>query len=79
MKALIFDPTAPGGLRLGEVPEPTPKPSQALVDVHAVSLNWAEASALARLCKPGDVPGWDAAASSCAPRRMARAPRRARA
>jgi len=61
MKALIFDPTAPGGLRLGEAPEPTPKPSQALVEVHAVSLNWAEAAALARLCKPGDVPGWDAA------------------
>ena len=61
MKALIFDPSAPGGLRLGEAPDPTPKPSQALVEVHAVSLNWAEAAALARLCKPGEVPGWDAA------------------
>jgi len=61
MKALIFDPTAPGGLRLGEAPDPTPTRSQALVAVHAVSLNWAEAAALARLCKPGSVPGWDAA------------------
>jgi NADPH:quinone reductase-like Zn-dependent oxidoreductase len=61
MRALIFDPTAPRGLRFGEAREPTPTRSQALVEVHAVSLNWAEAAALARLCKPGEVPGWDAA------------------
>jgi NADPH:quinone reductase-like Zn-dependent oxidoreductase len=61
MKALIFDPTAPRGLRLGEASEPTPTRSQALVEVHAASLNWAEAAALPRLCKPGEVPGWDAA------------------
>jgi NADPH:quinone reductase-like Zn-dependent oxidoreductase len=61
MKALIFDPTTPGALRLGEAPAPTPTRSQVLVEVHAASLNWAEAAALARLCKPGEVPGWDAA------------------
>lgn len=61
MKALIFDPTEPRGIRLGDVAEPTPTKSQALVEVHAASLNWAEAAALARLCKPGAVPGWDAA------------------
>src|SRR3954471_10429965 len=60
MKALIFDPSAPRGIRLGDAPAPIPTRSQALVEVHATSLNWAEAAALDRLCKPGAVPGWDA-------------------
>ena len=38
MKALIFDPEARRGLRLSEVAEPQPSRTQALIDVHAVSL-----------------------------------------
>jgi NADPH:quinone reductase-like Zn-dependent oxidoreductase len=61
MKALVFDPSAPRGLRLGEVPSPSPSPSQALVEVRAVSLNFGEVAFLARMRQPGEVPGWDAA------------------
>jgi NADPH2:quinone reductase len=60
MKALIFDPTQPRGVRLGEAPEPTPTPSQALIEVHAVSLNFGDVASLNR-GTPGEVPGWDAA------------------
>jgi len=60
MKALIFDPTQPRGVRLGEAPDPTPSPSQALIEVHAVSLNFGDVVTLNR-GKPGDIPGWDAA------------------
>lgn len=60
MKALIFDPTQPRGVRLGEAPDPTPTPSQALIEVHAVSLNFGDVASLSR-GRAGDVPGWDAA------------------
>lgn len=33
MEALVFDPTQPRGVRLGEAPEPTPMPFQALIEV----------------------------------------------
>jgi NADPH:quinone reductase len=61
MKALIVDPNARRGLRFGEVAEPTPTAAQALVKVHAISLNWGEVSFLDHMHRPGDVPGWDAA------------------
>jgi NADPH:quinone reductase-like Zn-dependent oxidoreductase len=61
MKALIFDPTTRHGLRFGDVAEPKPVPTQALVEVHAVSLNWGELKFLGHMHQPGDVPGWDAA------------------
>lgn len=60
MKALIFDPTQPRGVRLGEAPDPAPGASQALIEVHSVSLNFGDVVSLSR-GKPGDVPGWDAA------------------
>ena len=61
MQALIYDPGHSGRLRLAEVPPPDPTPSQALVEVHSVSLNFGEVAFLAEMRKPGDVPGWDAA------------------
>ncbi len=61
MRALIFDPNARRGLRFGEVAEPKPTAAQALIEVHAISLNFGELAFLEHMHKPGDVPGWDAA------------------
>ena len=61
MQALVYDPDAPQGLRLGEAPEAQPEASQAVVEVHAVSLNFGEVAFLRDRHKPGDVAGWDAA------------------
>jgi len=61
MRALIYDPTSPRGLRLGVAPEPEPSASQALVEVHAVSLNFGELAFMDKMRRPGEVPGWDAA------------------
>jgi NADPH:quinone reductase len=61
MHALVYDPTQPRGLRSAEVPAPAPTPSQAVLDVHAISLNFGEVAFLSAMRKPGEVPGWDAA------------------
>jgi NADPH:quinone reductase len=61
MKALVFDPKAKRGLRLGDVAEPNPTAGQALVEVHAISFNWGELAFLEHMHRPGDIPGWDAA------------------
>ncbi|XYH93240.1 zinc-binding dehydrogenase [Sorangium sp. So ce1128] len=61
MRALVHDPSQPRGLRSAEVPPPAPAPSQALIEVHAVSLNFGEVAFISDLRKPGEVPGWDAA------------------
>jgi NADPH:quinone reductase-like Zn-dependent oxidoreductase len=61
MRALIYDPGAPAGLRFGEVPEPVPHAAQALVEVGAISLNFGELAFMADHKQPGAVPGWDAA------------------
>ena len=42
MRALVHDPDAPDGLRLGEAPDPEPGPAEALVQVDAISLNFGE-------------------------------------
>ena len=60
MLALLHDPDAPHGLRLGETAEPEAGPGQVLVEVRAVSLNFGEFAFVDRRA-PGDVPGWDAA------------------
>ncbi|MFD0286770.1 alcohol dehydrogenase catalytic domain-containing protein [Streptomyces lutosisoli] len=60
MRALIVDPTAPGRLRLGEVPDPVPGPAQVLVEVRHTSLNAAELF-FAERAEPGEVIGFDAA------------------
>ncbi|RJL26644.1 zinc-binding dehydrogenase [Bailinhaonella thermotolerans] len=60
MRALIHDPAAPSGLRLGEAPDPVPGDGQALIEVSAISLNYGELYYLGGT-QPGTVPGWDAA------------------
>jgi NADPH2:quinone reductase len=60
MRAIVYDPAAKHGLRLDDVPDPTPAPSQALVRVTAVSLNWGELTHMTEQRAPGEVPGWDA-------------------
>ncbi|GLY64303.1 zinc-binding dehydrogenase [Amycolatopsis taiwanensis] len=61
MKALVYDPDARHGLRLGEAPDPVPGPGQALVRVAATSLNFGEVAYLGENYAPGGVAGWDAA------------------
>ncbi|WP_280277023.1 zinc-binding dehydrogenase [Nocardia wallacei] len=61
MKALMYDPDAKHGLRLGEAPDPTPGPGQALVRIAATSLNFGEVTYLSKSYAPGEVAGWDAA------------------
>jgi NADPH2:quinone reductase len=59
VRALLSE-TEPPFVRLGEAPEPTPGPSQALVEVKAFSLNRGETRRLATM-EPGSVTGWDVA------------------
>jgi NADPH:quinone reductase-like Zn-dependent oxidoreductase len=61
MLALLHDPEAEHGLRLGEAPGPEPRPSEVLVRVAATSLNFGELAFLARNTAPGGIAGWDAA------------------
>lgn len=60
MQAIVQDPAAPNGLRHAEIPEPVPAPDQAVVAVHAVSLNFLDAAYGDRLAV-GAVAGVDAA------------------
>ncbi|MFE2746423.1 zinc-binding dehydrogenase [Streptomyces scopuliridis] len=61
MRALLYDPEAPQGFRIGEAPDPVPAESQALVEVHAVSFNFGEIAYREGMLSPGQVSGWDAA------------------
>lgn len=61
MRALIVDPDAPRGVRFADVAQPQPTATQALVEVHAISLNGGELTFLERMHEPGDIVGWDAA------------------
>jgi NADPH:quinone reductase len=60
MRALLFDPDAPQGLRLGEAPDPVPGRSQSLVGVAATSVNFADVAYLRDRQVPEAVPGFDA-------------------
>ena len=60
MRALVADRTAPGGVTVANLPEPEPGPDQALVDVHAISINRGEVWRL-RAAADGWRPGWDLA------------------
>lgn len=61
MRAILYDPAAPHGLRLDSVPDPQPVAHEALVEVHAFALNFGELAFLAERRKPGEVLGWEAA------------------
>lgn len=61
MRALIVDHAAPNDLRIGDAPEPTPLPHQALVAVHAVSINYGDLIDNVQNAPDGSVPGWEAA------------------
>ncbi|MFC7446616.1 zinc-binding dehydrogenase [Rhodococcus daqingensis] len=61
MLALVHDPHAPGLLRLGDAPDPIAEPTQAVIDVAAVSFNFGEIAYRSALTRPGHVSGWDAA------------------
>ncbi|MFE9664677.1 zinc-binding dehydrogenase [Streptomyces sp. NPDC005955] len=61
MHALTYAPEAPAGLRLRTVPEPVPQAAQALIEVHAVSLNFGELAFKSARARPGSVLGTDAA------------------
>jgi NADPH:quinone reductase len=61
MRAMVHDPATASGLCLGRVVVPEPGPSQVLVGVSAISLNYGELAYLAERQPPGAVPGWDAA------------------
>jgi NADPH:quinone reductase len=60
MRALVADRSAPAGVSLREAPDPEPGPSEALIEVHAVSLNRGEVRRLP-LREEGTTPGWDVA------------------
>jgi NADPH:quinone reductase-like Zn-dependent oxidoreductase len=59
MRALVSKQSAPFA-ELADVPDPTPRPDEALVEVHAISLNRGETRRLEQL-EPGTVTGWDLA------------------
>jgi NADPH:quinone reductase-like Zn-dependent oxidoreductase len=78
MRAVFVDDGAPARLKIGEVEEPEPTPSEALVRVSAVSLNRGEVRR-SQAAEPGFRPGWDlagtverAAANGTGPRAGAR-------
>ncbi len=59
MRALVSKQSAPFA-ELADVPDPEPRPDEALVEVHAFSLNRGETRRLEQL-EPGTVTGWDLA------------------
>jgi NADPH:quinone reductase-like Zn-dependent oxidoreductase len=65
MRALVSKQSAPFA-ELADVPDPTPRPDEALVEVKAISLNRGETRRLGQL-EPGTVTGWDLAGTVRAP------------
>lgn len=60
MRAIVAAPGSEGGVQLREVAEPDPEPTQAMVEVRAVSLNRGEC-VMVRAAEDGWQPGWDLA------------------
>jgi NADPH:quinone reductase len=61
VRALVFDPDRPYGLRLDDAPDPVPSESDVLVEVEATSFNFGELAMRSPRPEPGAVFGWDAA------------------
>jgi NADPH:quinone reductase len=61
MRAIVYDPSSPHGLRLGEAPEPQADDHEALIEVRAIALNFADVAFLAERRQPGEVVGFEAA------------------
>lgn len=62
MRAIVFDPDAPRNFAFAEAPAPVPTaPSELLIDVKAISLNFGEVYSGDNAKNPGDIPGWDSA------------------
>ena len=59
MRALVSKQSAPFA-EIADVPDPEPRPDEALVEVQAFSLNRGETRRLETL-EPGTVTGWDLA------------------
>lgn len=74
MRALVHDPDAAHLVRLGDAPDPEPGPSEALIEVAAISLNFGEVAFMRDRKRPGDVPGWDASGTVLAPARNGAGP-----
>ncbi|MEB3293486.1 MAG: zinc-binding dehydrogenase [Synechococcales bacterium] len=60
MRAVVVNPAAPGRLAIEAVPRPEPYPHQAIVQVHALSVNRGEVRR-AQTANPGWRIGWDLA------------------
>ncbi|WP_031467163.1 zinc-binding dehydrogenase [Sciscionella sediminilitoris] len=61
MQALVIDHSSPDHLRLADVPDPVPGTNEALVRVHAISINYGELNHRLPTGEPGAILGWDAA------------------
>ncbi|MDH6194785.1 NADPH2:quinone reductase [Mycobacterium frederiksbergense] len=61
MRAIVYDPHASANLRFDDVAEPSATESEALIDVHAIALNFGELHFIDQMRRPGEVPGWDSA------------------
>lgn len=61
MRALVHQPSARSGLAFAQAPDPEPGSNEAVIAVAAVSLNAGETRYVRQMCRPGEIPGWDAA------------------
>jgi NADPH2:quinone reductase len=59
IQAVVVDSATPGRLKLAQVPPPRPGPGEALVRVHAISLNRGEVRTALYDAIDGARPGWD--------------------
>lgn len=75
MRALVHDPDSAQLLRMAEVPRPSPRPDEALIEVRAAGLNFGEL-AYAERHAAGDPMGWDAAGVILEPAADGSGPRR---